>query len=77
MTMIELSTQYQDSAQLLSVRIGELRGQLHTVKSNRQRFLLEERIHTLSTMQREARDLAVFTLRYYDRGYHKNGKYTI
>ena len=31
----------------------------------------------LSTMLREARELAVLTERYYDRGYHRNAKYTL
>ena len=43
----------------------------------KERDRLEERIRMLSTMLREARELAVLTERYYDRGYHRNAKYTI
>jgi hypothetical protein len=34
-------------------------------------------LQTLSELLREARDLAVLTERYYDRGYHRNAKYTV
>ena len=77
MTLMELSTQYRDNAQTLSIRIGDLRHHLVAEDNLRERCLLEERIHTLSTMQREARELAALMERYYDRGYSKNGKYTI
>ena len=77
MTLMELSTQYRDNAQILSIRIGDLRHHLVAEENLRERCLLEERIHTLSTMQREARELASLMERYYDRGYSKNGKYTI
>ena len=33
--------------------------------------------YLLSTMLREANELAVLTERYYDRGYRRNAKYTI
>ena len=39
--------------------------------------MLNERIHMLSTMLREARELAVLTERYYERGYRRNAKYTL
>ena len=38
---------------------------------------LDFRICQLSTMFREARELAVLTERYYERGYRRNVKYTI
>ena len=41
------------------------------------RCQLQDRIRMLSAMLREARELAVLTERYYDRGYHRNAKYTI
>lgn len=47
------------------------------VQDEDKRCILEERIHMLSTMLREARELAVLTERYYDRGYHRNAKYTL
>ena len=47
------------------------------IQDEDKRFLIQERIHMLSTMLREARELAVLTERYYDRGYRRNAKYTI
>ena len=41
------------------------------------RCQLQDRIRMLSTMLREARELAVLMERYYDRGYRRNAKYTI
>ena len=38
---------------------------------------MDARIRMLTAMWREARDLAVLCERYYDRGYRRNGKYTI
>ena len=50
---------------------------LEGAKNADQRCLLQDRIRMLSTMLREARELAVLTERYYDRGYRRNAKYTI
>ena len=41
------------------------------------RRLLEGRIRLLRAMCREARELAVLCERYYERGYCRNGKYTL
>ena len=41
------------------------------------RRLLEGRIRLLRAMGREARELAVLCERYYERGYCRNGKYTL
>ena len=38
---------------------------------------MESRIRMLTDMWREARDLAVLCERYYERGYCRNGKYTL
>ena len=48
----------------------------HTMDEG-ERCMLAERIRVLSTMLREARELAVLCERYYDRGYRRNVKYTI
>ena len=61
MTLQELSVEYRAHARELDLRICQL----------------QDRIRMLSTMLREARELAVLTERYYDRGYRRNAKYTI
>ena len=77
MTLLELSVEYRAHARALSVRIGQLQEKLEGTDSEEQRQALAERIHMLSTMLREARELAVLTERYYDRGYRRNVKYTL
>ncbi len=77
MTLLELSVEYRAHARALSVRIGQLQERLEGTDSEEQRQALAERIHMLSTMLREARELAVLTERYYDRGYRRNVKYTL
>ena len=77
MTLLELSVEYRAHARALSVRIGQLQERLEGTDSEEQRQALAERIHMLSTMLREARELAVLTERYYDRGDRRNVKYTL
>ena len=54
-----------------------LQAVLDRTEDEEERCLLAERIRMLSTMFREARELAVLTERYYERGYRRNVKYTI
>ena len=77
MTLAELSIEYRAHAQALSVRIGQLEHQMELTGDQDCRCQLQDRIRLLSTMLREARELAVLTERYYDRGYHRNAKYTL
>lgn len=77
MTLLELSAEYRSHAQALDLRICQLQCRLEHTCNADQRCQLEERIRMLSTMLREARELAVLTERYYDRGYRRNAKYTI
>ena len=77
MTLQELSVEYRAHARALDVRICQLQAAMDDVQDEDKRFLIQERIHMLSTMLREARELAVLTERYYDRGYRRNAKYTI
>ena len=77
MTLTELSVEYRAHARALDLRIGQLEERLQQTRDESERCLLEARIHMLSTMLREARELAVLTERYYDRGYRRSEKYTI
>ena len=77
MTLLELSVEYRSHALALDGRIRQLRRRYDESGDERERCLLEERIHLLSTMLREARELAVLTERYYERGYRRNVKYTL
>ena len=77
MTLKELSVEYRAHARALDLRICQLQTALEYIQDEDKRFLIQERIHMLSTMLREARELAVLCERYYDRGYRRNVKYTI
>ena len=77
MTLAELSLEYRAHAKALDVRIHQLEYLLERSKDPDRQCQLQDRIRMLSTMLREARELAVLTERYYDRGYRRNAKYTI
>lgn len=77
MTLKELSVQYRIQADALRQRIGELTLLREQGGSEMDLCLLDDRIRMLSAMWREARDLAVLTDRYYERGYRRNARYTI
>ena len=64
MTLLELSVQYEKSAQLLRVRLSEL-------------FWLDRRMAALSQMLRQTNELAALTAHYYERGYYRNESYRI
>ena len=77
MTLQELSVEYRAHARALDLRICQLQYRLDRSTDPEENSRLEERIHMLSTMLREARELAVLCERYYERGYCRNGKYTL
>lgn len=77
MTLLELSVEYRAQAAVLSARIHQLEEALFRTDDPDERCMLQDRIRMLSVMHREARELAVLTERYYDRGYRRNAKYTI
>ena len=77
MTLAEMSLEYRAHANALNLRICQLEHKLKRTTNMDKRCQLQDRIRMLSAMLREARELAVFTERYYDRGYRRNAKYTI
>ena len=77
MTLAELSLEYRAHAQALSGRICQLEALLEQAEDLDRRCQLQDRIRMLSAMLREARELAVLTERYYDRGYRRNVRYTV
>lgn len=77
MTLAELSLEYRAHAHVLSLRINQLEYLLKESEDPDEKCQLQDRIRMLSVMLREARELAVLTERYYDRGYHRNAKYTV
>lgn len=77
MTLYEMSFTYEDSADLLRVRLRELRRAEQATRSREERLRLRRRIAELDPLLREMRELSVLSRRYYDRSYHKNEKYSL
>jgi hypothetical protein len=77
MTLAQLSVEYRAQAALLKTRIDELEQQYRRSRSKPERLSLERRIRILSSMHRDAKELAALTEHYYDRGYHSNEIYKI
>lgn len=77
MTLREMSVEYRAQAQALRGRMQELEKAWKQTKDPAERANLEGRIWTLEVLWRETRDQAVLLERYYERGYHRNEKYTL
>ena len=77
MTLQEMSVEYRAQAQVLRGRIKELEAARRAARDPVEQEKLQVRIWALDTLWREARDQAVLLERYYERGYRRNGKYTL
>ncbi len=76
MTLHEMSYTYREDALRFRMRITLLREQSRGAgKKEAQR--LHRRILELEALARQSRELAELTQRYYERGYHRNEKYTL
>lgn len=76
MTMLELSRTYQDSAELLRLRIQDLRAARKEAVDKEEARRLQIRMDALAPLLQEARELAFLTAHYYDRRYRGSGRYT-
>ena len=77
MTLLELSEEYQASADLLRNRLRTLRHQLRQAEDPAVCFALQRRISLLTELLRQTNELTELTKRYYERGYWRNEKYTL
>ena len=77
MTLQEMGAAYRDQAQVLRRRIGELEEARLRAEERAEKDRLTWRIDLLRSIWRETRDLAVLLERYYERGYRRNGQYTL
>ena len=68
---------YRAQAQVLRGRINELKEARAKSEQAWEKDALSGRIGILETLWREARDQAVLLEHYYDRGYRRNGHYTL
>ena len=77
MTLQEMAVEYRAQARALRTRMGELEAAGAQTEDPDERERLRGRVCLLASMWRETRDLAVLLERYYERGYRRNGKYTL
>ena len=77
MTLYEMSFAYEESCKLLRARMQELRKEEKRTKDSRELRRIHQRLSELEPMLRETRELAALTRSYYERGYHKNEKYSL
>lgn len=77
MTLLEMSREYRESAEIIHARVVELRTLERTQTDVEAARRLRLRIAALMPLWREMRELATLTGRYYDRSYHKNERYTL
>lgn len=75
MTLAQLSLSYRHEEEVLRRRIRQVRA---IPAPTRQAALVkQDRLRQLESMRRDVRDVAVLCERYYDRGHHRNRRYTI
>ena len=77
MTLEELSKCYEEAAVPLRARLRELRILLAQAQDPEEVWHLKRRIAELTPMLTQMNELAELTARYYERGYHRNEKYTL
>ena len=77
MTLLELSAQYEQSAQLLRGRLTELRQRKKKACGPEEHFWLDRRIAALTDMLRQTNELRELTAHYYERGFYRNEKYRL
>ena len=77
MTLTELSRCYEGAAVPLRARLRQLRIELAASDDPEQIWQLKRRIAELTPMLTQMNELAELTAHYYDRGYYRNGKYTL
>ena len=77
MTLQEMGAAYRDQAQVLRRRIGELEEARARAEERVEKDSLTCRIDLLRSIWRETSDLSVLLERYYERGYRRNGHYTL
>ncbi len=77
MTLKEISREYLASATLLRDRLRQLRQQIAVSSDPDEIWHLKRRIAELSPILTQMYELAELTDRYYERGYHRDEKYTL
>ena len=77
MKLEELSPGYREAAEKLRRHLRILRRALQTETDPSRRCRLQQDYLRCTQMHTQCRELAELTARYYERGYCRNGKYTL
>lgn len=77
MTLYEMSFVYEESWELLRKRVQELHRAEKETKDSEELRRIRQRLSELDPMLREMRELTMHTRHYYEKGYHKNEKYSL
>lgn len=77
MTLAEMSKDYEESARLLRQRLRLLRQMAAETDDPEALWHIQRRIAALTPMLTQMNELADLTAHYYERGYHRNEKYTL
>lgn len=77
MTLRELSPAYREAAQLLRLRISQLRKAMKETEDPEEKWHLRRRILDLKPILTQMEELADLTEHYYDKGYWRDEKYTV
>ena len=77
MTLKERGGEYRAQALVLQARIRELREACRQAETEGEKEKLRQRIWALAIIWQETREQAALLERYYERGYRRNGRYTL
>ena len=77
MSLKEMGGEYRAQALVLQARIRELREACRQAETEGEKEKLRQRIWALAIIWQETREQAALLERYYERGYRRNGRYTL
>ena len=77
MTLMAMAADYRRGGDLIRLRIIALQEAARRETDPKEKWKYEQRIRELSTLYREAREIALVLERYYDRRYRGNERYTL
>ena len=77
MKLAELSEYYEASAQLLRIRLSQLRKAVQNTDDPEEKWHLQRRIAELTPILTQMNELSELTAHYYDKGFWRNEKYTL
>ena len=77
MTLKELAPAYREAAELLDIRIRQLRQKAMREEDPEEKWRLRRRVLELKPMLIQVRELAELTEHYYDKGFWRDEKYTV